>query len=56
MLPVITAKNGDAIMYTFRPSNDMKIDITKVGEYTKTYRASEPGKEQATVTVKVIVR
>lgn len=56
MLPVITAKSGDAIMYTFKPANDMIIDITKAGEYTKTYRASEEGKKQVTVTVKVIVK
>ena len=55
-LPVITAKNGDAIMNTFKPANDMKIDITQAGEYIKTYRASEQGKQQVTVTVKVTVQ
>lgn len=56
MLPVITAKNGDAIMYTFKPANDLKIDITKAGVYEKTYRAWEAGKKQVTVTIKVTVQ
>lgn len=56
ILPTIIAKKENTIMYTFSPANDLKIDITKPGEYSKTYRAHEEGKAQATVTIKVIVK
>lgn len=54
-LPTITAKKGNAIMHTFKPANDLKIDITKAGEYSKTYRAYEENNSQVTITIKVIV-
>lgn len=56
LLPTITAKDGNIIVNTFRPQNDLKIDITKQGNYSKTYRAYQEGKEQITVTINVIVK